>query len=120
MPHSVVLTFTDPYEHERAIRADTDIVVTKPGDYRAELKRLDFNRLWMQRSWQNLPWVSHCHSVEGRVVFEFPAHYAEPPMGIQGTELYPGDMSMAPIGGDYHCRILAGSCWASMSLPPGD
>jgi len=54
------------------------------------------------------------------VVFEFPVDDDEPPMGMQGRELSPGEIAMAPLSGDYHCRIAAESSWAAMSLPPGD
>jgi hypothetical protein len=50
MPNSSVLSFTDPDAYHAAIRApQVEGVITAPGNFRAELTRIDFDRLLMQR-----------------------------------------------------------------------
>jgi len=121
MPTSAVFAFTDPYEHQHAIRSgDVEIVVTRPGDYRAELKRLNLHKLWMQRTWQNLPFVAPSSLREPRVSYLFLAHDRQPPVGVFGKEVSAGEMCGGSIGDEYHVRTSAESCFASMSLSLDD
>ena len=57
---SQVFDFSDPVEYEAAIRAaDVTVVPTARGDFHAELTRVDFHRLWMQRFAENAPVVKY-------------------------------------------------------------
>ena len=52
--------FSDPFSYQKTIRAaDVQIVLKAKGEFRAELTRVDFARLWMLRSNENLPRISH-------------------------------------------------------------
>ena len=58
MPSSTVLTFADPDTYHAAIRAQqVEGVITARGDFRAELTRIDFDRMLMQRGDETLPRV---------------------------------------------------------------
>jgi len=120
MPHSEVLTFTDAYDYQRAQRATTvEMVVTGAGNYRGDIKRFDLDKLQMQRNSCNLPFVARASFYTDRVMFLFLTQN-EPPMGVLGSELHPGDMGIISIGDEFHVRTSAESWWATMMLSPSD
>jgi hypothetical protein len=56
MPSSATRTFTNPDRYFAGIRnLQIDGVITKRGDFRAELTRIDLHRLWMHRVEERLP-----------------------------------------------------------------
>jgi hypothetical protein len=58
MPASTVRTFADPDAYCAALRARrVEGVVTARGNFHAEVTRVDFDRLLMQRAEENLPRV---------------------------------------------------------------
>ena len=121
MAASAILALTDPYEHQRGLQAvDMEIVVTAAGNYRAELKGLRFNQLWMQRSSQNLPFIGHANLHPNRAVVGFLAHDRQLPIGIFGAEICRGEICCLAVRDEYHIRTSGESCWASMSLSPDD
>ncbi len=57
--------FSDPFSYQRTIRAaDVQIVLKAKGEFRAELTRVDFSQLWMLRSHESLPRISHAANEE--------------------------------------------------------
>lgn len=121
MPSSAVFTFTDPYAYQTAIRAgDVEVVVTGRGEYRAELTRVDFHRLWMQRSRQSLPFVAHAATHKTRSAILFPADAHQVPMHLAGMEVSPGGIVRLSSGAEVYQRARAGNAWGAMSLSPGD
>ena len=65
MPNSAVLSFTDPDALYAAVRnAQVVGVVTARGNFRAELIRIDLNRVWMLRGEESLARI-HSGSASG-------------------------------------------------------
>jgi AraC-like DNA-binding protein len=63
MSSSRSLTFSDPLPYQAALRiSDVNILPTAKGGFRAKLMQIDFDKLWMQRGYENLP-----HVVAGRI-----------------------------------------------------
>jgi len=121
MPDGTVLRFTDPYEYQAAVRAaELNVFVTSPGDYRAELTRIDLHRLWMQRSRFTLPQIAHSAVTTDRNVIFFLANVHQKPMYHSGRELIAGDIIFNSSGAEHYHRGLAGCHWGAMSLAPDD
>ncbi|MFY9959203.1 helix-turn-helix domain-containing protein [Bradyrhizobium sp.] len=58
MGSSKVLSFTDPFTYQKALRiSDVELFPTEKGEFRAELMQIDMDRLWMQAGRENLPHV---------------------------------------------------------------
>jgi hypothetical protein len=56
MARSQLATFSDPLAYQAAVRAtDVELLVKSKGEFEAELTRVDFSKLWMQRGSDNLP-----------------------------------------------------------------
>ena len=121
MPSSAVRTFTDPYEHQKSVRAaEAELFITKPGEYRAELTRIDLHRLWMQDSHTALPHVARHALKKDRSVIFFLADPQQIPIHHSGLEFSPGEIMVEAIGSDHYHRVPAKSHWSSMSLTPDD
>ena len=121
MSSSTVLTFTDPYEYQKSVRgAEVQQFVTAPGEYRAELTRIDLHKLWMQRSREVLPRVSHAANSTSRNVIFFLADAQQPSMHHTGMELPPGCIRLYSAGAEHYHRSWTACHWASMSLTADD
>ena len=121
MPESSYETFSGPHEHQTAIRAaDVRFLVTSAGQYQANLTRINLHRLWMQRSYTSLPYISHSSVTRDRSVIFFLADAAQTPMYHQGVEVAATDLVFNSIGSEHYRRMPAASGWASMSLKPED
>jgi len=74
MLSSAVRDFNDPDEYAAAIRQGvSEMTVTGSGAFRAEIVRIDFHRLWMQRFTENTSRIRHTNGLGGRAVIAFPA-----------------------------------------------
>ena len=119
MPSSAFRTFSDPDEHAAAIRAaKATILVTKPGEYRAELTRVDLHRLWMQTSRTVLPHVARYSVARDRSVVLFPGEAHRGSIHHTGIELSHGEMMFNSLGSEHYHRMGANSHWRAMSLAP--
>jgi hypothetical protein len=121
MPRSVVFHSRDPYEHQRLVRAaEVELLVTSPGEFRAELTRIDLHRLWLQRSRESLPRVSHATNSKDRNAVFFHAHAEQASMHHTGMEFPPGCIMFYATGADHHHRSSTACSWAGISLTPED
>lgn len=121
MPKSVVLRFSDPYEHQRAVRSgNVKFVVAAAGDYRAELTRIDFHRLWMQRSQDSLPRLGYSAIDTDRAPIFFLSDSQQPPLLFGGKDLPPDDMVFFAPGAEHHQRSSSECRWGAMSLTHED
>ncbi|HXT79573.1 MAG TPA: AraC family transcriptional regulator [Acetobacteraceae bacterium] len=121
MPGSEFLRFTDPYEHQKSIRgSEAEFFITAPGKYEAELTRIDFHRLWMQRSQASLPHVAHYMLNKRRSIVFFLARSESPPIHHSGIELMSNEIMFDAVGAEHHHRFSTPGHWASMSLTPDD
>jgi hypothetical protein len=58
MASSRFFTFSDPLPYQAALRiSDLDILPTARGAFSAQLRQINFDKLWMQRGCENLPHV---------------------------------------------------------------
>ncbi len=121
MPGSARRKFTDPYEYHAAIRAsELKVFVTTPGEYGAELTRIDLHKLWMQPGRASLPYIAHSVLAKTRSPIFFPTDGQSAPIHHTGMELLPGDIVFTASGAEHHHRVSAGSGWGAMSLSPED
>jgi AraC-like DNA-binding protein len=118
MPASEVRAFTDPDAFHAAFhRTTTQGVVTTPGNFHAELTRVDFYRLWMSRCNESLPRILNIAPTPmERAVIIFPTDERQPALRVSGMALSSGQIitwcSTAPI----HHLTAAACRWGSMSL----
>jgi AraC-like DNA-binding protein len=119
MPGSATFTFDDPIPYQAAIRGgEVAVSVTAKGDFRAELIQVDFDTLWMQSGWENLPRVIRSMVSPNRAVVFFLADADQPTLQYGGLELRSDVIAanrpsaLIHIHSQYPCR------WAAMSLPP--
>ena len=121
MLSSKVSAFADPIEYQAAIRAaDFTVVPTVAGDFHAELTRIDFHRLWMQRFAENGPVVKYSAIHRDRAPILFLAQGNQPPIHHGGVEVSSGDIVVYGSGVSIHHRTMAPCYWGTMSLSPDD
>jgi AraC-like DNA-binding protein len=121
MPSSRVFAFTDPIEYQAAIRAaDVTVVPTARGDFRAELTRIDFDRLWMQRFAESAPVVKHTAMHRQRSIIVFLTRRDQPEIHHGGMEVSADDIVAYGSGASVHHRTTAPCRFGSMSLTPED
>jgi AraC-like DNA-binding protein len=119
MASSRVLSFTDSYPYQRAIRAaDVELFVTGQGDFRAELTQIDLQELWMQRGCETLPRILHSSLSASRAAIVFLADPAQSPIRHSGLQVCPGDIVDDGLGARHHHVSSAPCSWAAMSLSP--
>jgi len=121
MLSSTVRAFSDPFEYQQCLRAaDVELVVTERGDYAADLKRMDFHELWMQRTWQSLPFVARVRNHKTRVPVVFLADQYQAPIKVAGQKLSPGEILFPATGDEHHYRTWTETNVAMMSLAPDE
>ena len=118
---SQVSVFTDPYPYEAAIRAaDVKAVPTARGKFRAELTRINFRRLWMQRFSESLPVIKYTAMDPRRAPIVFLTEPNQPAIHHEGIDVSPEGIVIYGSGVGVHHRTSAGCRFGSMSLSPDD
>ncbi len=120
MPSSSVRIFADPDEYTAAIRVTTaKMSVVESGNFTAKLIRIDLHRLWMQRFFTGLPFISYVIPVARRAIITF---YTDPGPSVfkNGLEIPPTDIVRFPVADEYYYRTPGPSSNAAMSLPVED
>jgi AraC-like DNA-binding protein len=120
MPWSKVLSFTDPFPYQAAIRAaDVELYPTKRGEFYAELTQINLDRLWMQRFHEKLPEVYACKIRPGRKVIGFLTEADQPTLQHCGMDLSPRDIVIC--NEDVMRQRTQGNCrFGAMSLATDD
>ncbi len=121
MPWSNVLSFTDPFPYQGAIRAaDVELLPTSRGEFRAELTQINLNQLWMQRFCEKLPQVFASKIRPGRTVIGFLTG-EQPAIQHCGMDLSPRDIVICNYDvmpwRAQHCGVLTQQRQASQRLP---
>ena len=117
MPHSAIFRSSDPYDHQRSLRAEAvELVVTAPGDFHGEVTRIDVDRLWLQRGRESLPRVIHSAVSKTRNGIFFLADAQQATSHHTGKEFSPGCMMVYSAGAEHHHRSSTTCHWAAMSL----
>jgi AraC-like DNA-binding protein len=116
VPWSRVLTFTDPFPYQSAIRAaDLELLPTARGEFRANLTQVCMNQLWMQRFYQNLPLVNVGSMKPGRRVISFLTAANQPALHHCGVDVVPGEIIVNNVD-MLHQRTGADLSLGGMSL----
>src|SRR5947209_5295330 len=93
MSISTFQTFSDPDAFHSAIRAvRVDGVITGRGQFHAELTRIDFERVWMQRADEHLPHVLHMENAPQRAAVIFVTEQGPSAMDVSGLPLRAGEI----------------------------
>ena len=121
MPSSATRKFTDPDVYFAGIRnLQIDGVITKRGDFRAELTRIDLHRLWMHRFDERLPRIMRITPSGRRLVILFATNSNQPKMQVSGIERSQDQITVIGSHGPYYLRSSAACEWGTMSLTPED
>ncbi len=121
MPDSEVLTLSDPYEHQGLLRnADVRVIVTSPGDYKAQLTRIKLDRLWIQRGRDALPRLFHTAVKTNRIIGFFLADEEQAPFFHSREELLADQIMLYAPETEHHQYSTAACHWGTMSLTPDD
>ena len=120
MPSSAVRSFTDPDRYAAAIRQGmVQMTVTGRGQLSAQIIRIDFHRLWMQRFSDNLPRIAHVESGGGRAVISFRTQPG-PSVSWAGFDLQPAGIIRHRGGGSSFQHTTGATSFGAVSLPLED
>jgi AraC-like DNA-binding protein len=115
-----ISSFDDPEQYQAAIRsAEIEIYPTAAGDFRAELTKIDFERLWMQRGCESLPRIRIGKVNSNRVSIYFLANRNEAPFRHCGVEVSPGEI-VVDSSDSVHRKTRAPCHWGVLSLARED
>jgi AraC-like DNA-binding protein len=116
MARSTALSFSDPLPFQAAITtADLELLPTARGPFGAELTRVCFDQLWMQRFHHNLPLINAGVMKPGRRVFTFLASAVPAAMRHCGMNVLSGDIIVNNFD-EIHQQTEAEFRLGSMSL----
>ena len=117
---SAVLSFTDPYPFQAAIHgAQLELLLTKKGDFRAELTKITLKRLWMQRGDESLSRVSRGAISPHRVAITFMTDSDQPECRHCGTDVSPEQIIVNDLN-LMHRQTFAACRWGSVSMRSDD
>jgi AraC-like DNA-binding protein len=112
------LIFTDPGALQAAIRgAHVEIMPTKNGDFRAELTRIAFHRLRLQRFSEILPRIYRGVLTTNRIAFGFLTDSEQPAMRHRGIDVSPSEIIIADRK-EMRRQTNAPCRWGTLSLTP--
>jgi AraC-like DNA-binding protein len=122
MPSSVTRTFTDSdtYFAGGIRNLKIDGVITKRGDFRAEMTRMDLHRLWMHRFEERLPRIMRITPSGKRPHVLFTTDPCQPKMQVSGIETSQDQIAIFGLHEPYYLRSSAACEWGTMSLTPED
>src|SRR4051794_13903185 len=102
MTSSANASFDDLERYQAAVRsAQLEIYPTAAGEFRAELTKVDFKRLWLQRGRENLPRIRLGKTNPNRVSIYFLASSNEASFSDCGVEVSPGEIVLDGSGSIY-------------------
>ena len=107
--------------YAQAVRAmQAEVTVVAKGEYRAELTKIDLERVWMQRGHETLARVVWARNSPARAPITFMTRREQAPWNTGGKEVLPGDIVFAGLGATYHTCTSGETHWGSISLAPDD
>ena len=116
MASSAILNFTDPYSYQAAVRgAQLEFLPTEKGDFRAELTKVTFKSLWMQRGKESLARVFRGAVAPDRSVIGLLTDLDQPEYRHCGAEVSPGAIIVDDHNEMYR-KTKAACRWGAMSL----
>lgn len=118
---SRTFSFADPDDYQHRVRASqAELLTTSSGTFEAGLTCIDFDRLWMQRGFDNLPRIARTTIDPQRCAVMFVADPYQPPTLLSGQALAPGSMAVYGKGTTNVLRTETGNRWSAMSLTHED
>src|SRR3982074_2949109 len=115
MPEHTIGSFSDPELYQAAIRpAKVEVLVTKKGDFHAELTRIELPQLWLQSGRETLPRVVRSAVSTERPPFFFLASADQPPTRHSGKDVSFGEIIAVGPGSMHHIRTEAPCHWATV------
>jgi AraC-like DNA-binding protein len=109
--------FTDPDLFGRTIRGgEAEVAVLGKGEFHAELTRVEFDRLWMQRSHETVARIAWARNAPARAAITFLTTIDHLPITDYGLDMSPGDLLFASPGATHHMRTSGRADWGAMSL----
>jgi hypothetical protein len=121
MPSNAIRTFTDPDRYFAGIRnLQIDGVITKRGDFQAELTRIDLHRLWMHRFEERLSRIIRIMPSGKRSHVLFATDPCQPKIQVSGIETAQDQIAVFGLHQPYYLRSSAACGWGTMSLTPED
>jgi len=121
MPESRFFTFDDPDRFRSTIRAGTyELFVKSKGNFRAELTRIDLERLWMQRGDTNLSWIMAASVDLKRAPLLFLADADQASLREDGMEVSSGEIVVFRRQATNHSWTSGACRQATMSLTHED
>jgi AraC-like DNA-binding protein len=117
MPHGHVFEFDDPYNLQATLRAGNyEVFPLGKGRFHAELTRVDFEHLWLQRCETSASVLLHTANDPARAPMTFLAVADQAPWQQNGGELPPNGIAVYRRGAVNHHLSREANKWASMSL----
>src|SRR5262249_37585821 len=111
-------TITDDYR-VNVPGASINLVLTRPGDFKARLTWVNLCRVGLVRCEENVPRVAFVALAPGPVFISFPIRHDPPPIW-SGVAMRPGEIVLHSHGGRIHQRTSRGCQWGLISLEPKD
>jgi AraC-like DNA-binding protein len=119
MPSSALRVFSDPDDYAAAIRGTkAEVTLTGRGDFAGKIVRIDLDRLWMQRFFDNLPRIGHSAATGARAAFSFRTDPG-PSLLWGPSEMLPTNIVRHGSGEGFQHSSGAAS-WAAISLAVAD
>jgi AraC-like DNA-binding protein len=111
-------TFADPDDFAMSVPgADVNLVLTKPGIFKARLTWARLPNLTLVRCQEVVPRVTFLRLKPGLVFVSFPTRF-DPPLVWNGVEMRPGIIVLHGPG-EHVCQRTSGDCgWGLVSLRP--
>jgi hypothetical protein len=117
MPSITTLTTNDVDELRMALHpVGKPLTITGRGDFAAELTRIEFRHLWMQRSRESLPRSWGIEMPPTRTAISFPMAPG-PAISWRGVELAGAELLPLSASAFGQHKLSGGTDWGSMSLP---
>src|SRR5258708_7449804 len=117
MPHGHVFEFDDPYRLQATLRAGNyEVFPLGRGRFHAELTRIDFEHLWLQRCDSSANVLLHTANDPRRAPMTFLAVPDQGPWQQNGGELPPDGIAVYRRGAVNHHLSREANKWASISL----
>ena len=114
-------SFADPELYQAAVHpARWEVLVTKRGDFRADLTQIEMPRIFLQRSREWLPRVVSSVVSTERPPICFLADADQQAMRHSGADLSFGELMVVGAGSEHHHRTEAPSHWATLSMTRDD
>ena len=121
MARSSVIEFSDQQSYQAAVYpAQVEILITAKGEFDAELRSVEFSKLWVQRGNCTLPRITTFASSANRPAIFFLTGSDRAPLSHSGRDFGSGEIvALAPGATHYH-RTMGACQWGTLSLTQDD